>query len=168
MKKLYLAMALFCFSTSSMASGYAGIGIGTVDVAEDVSSFDSTVGFELMVGTEINPNISVEASYVDFGEADDGVPPEWHASASTLAFGVLAKAPVNEQVEVFFKVGLHLWNVEVSEDGFGVFVDDDGTDLFFGFGASMEVNNQISVDARYTSYDFGTVDLDLLTHNALG
>ncbi len=167
-KKSYLTIALLCASTNVMASGYVGAAFGTVDMGLDsISTFDDPTGFELILGTRVNQNLSVEASYIDFGEASDGLAPVWRVNSSSLAFGALATAPVNENFDVFMKVGLHIWDAEISQDGFGVFAEDDGTDLFYGIGATMKVNQNLSLGARYNSYDMDGDDVTMFSLNAL-
>ena len=143
------------------ASWYMGGGIGRTDYGlEELSRFDKATGFELMLGNSVNRNLSFEASYIDFGESDDGIPPVWRVDAESLAFGALLTAPVASGFDVFVKLGLHIWDIEVAEDGFGVFAEDDGNDLFFGFGAAVRVDKNLRIGARYNVYDYelGPVD----------
>ena len=162
--KSYLAIALLCASTNVMASGHIGFGVGTVDI--DASGFDDPTGFELNIGTEVNKNLSVEVSYINFGESSDDILPKWRVTLNTLAFGVLAKAPVNNGFDVFFKAGLHMWDAELKEDGFGLIGEDDGTDMFYGIGALLHFNNKFSLGARYNSYDMDGDDIKMLSINA--
>ena len=159
-----LAIALFCFCTSASASGYVGIGFGETDY--DVSPFDDPDGIEIYLGFESNENLGFEFGIVDFGEADDGIPPEWHLEADSLAFSLLGKAPVGEKAEVFFQFGLHLWDAELSEDGFGVLAEDDGSDIFYGFGFRGNITDKVGLGLRYNNYDFGGEDVTRLSLNA--
>ena len=167
-KNLYLSIALLCFCTNTMAAWYVGGGVGKVDYdAGAISSFDDPIGFELIVGNDLNRNFSFEASYIDFGEADDGIFPNWRLSATGLTLGALIKAPVNQDFDVFFKLGLNSWDIELKQDGFGLIGEDDGTDIFYGVGASIKVNNQVSLGARYNVYDFDGDDITMLSLNLL-
>lgn len=163
MKKTYLATVLCIASGNALAGPYIGAGLGDVDAGPGLSS---PTGFELMIGTDITPNVSVEASYVDFGRPNDGIPPVWRYDADSLAFGGLLTAPLSPELDVFFKLGLHMWDLSVSEDGFGTFFTDEGTDIFYGFGARFELNSQFSIGGRYMSYDFDGEDIDVLSINA--
>jgi opacity protein-like surface antigen len=163
-----LAIALLCFCTSASAAGYVGIGFGETDYdADDISSFDDPDGLEIYLGFESNENLGFEIGFVDFGEADDGIPPEWHLEADSLAFSLLAKAPVGEKAEVFFQFGLHMWDIELSEDGFGVFAEDDGSDIFYGIGFRGNVTDKVGLGLRYNNYDIdGEFDVTRLSLNA--
>ena len=156
MKFKYLfGIALFISYTCASASGYVGIGYGETDYdADDISSFDDPNGIEFYIGTKFSENLGFEFGIVSFGEADDGVPPEWHLEADSLAFSLLGIAPVGEKSEVFFQFGLHMWDAELSEDGFGVFAEDDGNDFFYGFGFRANVTDRLGLGLRYNNYTF--------------
>lgn len=152
---------LLAVSGSSGASWYIGGSIGRVDYGlEEASSFDTSMGFELIVGNRVNRNLAIEASYIDFGEADDGIPPVWRVDMESLAFGALLNAPVAESLDMFVKFGVHIWDAEVAEDGFGVIAKDDGNDLFVGFGAAVKVDRNISIGARYNLYQYEIAPFD--------
>lgn len=79
-RKLCLTIALLSTCTYAGAdvsdTGYIGLGFGSVDYdADSISSFDDPTGFEIILGKEISRNLSFELSYIDFGEADDGIAP---------------------------------------------------------------------------------------------
>lgn len=166
MKKIYLLIAMMCFYTNAMASWYAGAGIGKVDVDfDDVSSFDSPVGIELIVGNDLNSYFSIEASYIDFGEANNTVAPRWIVSADAITLGALIKAPVHEGFDIFLKLGLNKWDAELREDGAGVIGEDDGSDMFYGLGVTLKTNDKVSFSARYNVYDFDGDDASMLSIN---
>ena len=166
-KQLFTLIGLLCFCTSIMAGPwYLGGGFGKVDYdADEISSFDDPTGIELIVGNAITRNISVEGSYIDFGEANDGIAPNWRLSATGLTVGALFNFPVNEKLDLFFKLGLNSWDAELKEDGFGTLGEDDGTDTFYGIGAAIKMDNNISLGARYNTYDFDGDDVTMLSIN---
>ena len=168
MKNLYLTIAILFLSTNAMASWYVGGGIGQTDYdADEVSSFENPTAIELIIGNDINSNFSFEASYIDFGDADDGIAPNWRLSAEGVTLGALLKAPVNRDFDIFFKVGLNKWDAEIREDGFGVFFEDDGTDIFYGIGAAIKVSDKVNLGARYNVYDFDNEDVTMFSLNLL-
>ena len=162
-KKTLVTLALLSASANVLAAPYIGGGIGKVDV--DLPGFDDPNGFELIIGNEINPNFAVEASIVDFGEASDGIVPEWLVTINSIAFGALLKAPVSENADFFFKFGLHLWDAELNQDGFGLLAEDDGSDIFYGFGATFHVQENFSMGVRYNSYDVDGDDATMFSVN---
>ncbi|HIN74948.1 MAG TPA: porin family protein [Rhodospirillales bacterium] len=152
LNKAIIGGAIFSLSTVVCAQNYVGIGLGKVDIDEE--GFDNPRGFEMFVGHDYSENISLEGSYVDFGDAKDNIAPVWTISGDSLSLAVLAKAPISEELTVFAKVGMHFWDAQLDEAGFGTLLSDDGSDLLFGFGADYKANDSVSVGARYTRYNF--------------
>ena len=165
--KFILGLVLFISFNSASAAGYIGIGFGETDYdADAISTFDDPNGTEFYAGFKSSENLAFEVGFVNFGEADDGIPPEWHLEADSLAFSLLALAPVGPSSEVFFQFGLHMWDAELSEDGFGVFAEDDGNDIFYGFGFRANVTEKLGLGIRYNNYDFDGDDVTRLNFNA--
>jgi len=166
-KKLQLIgclLVLFFFASTSSAAGYVGASIGKTDY--DVPTFDDPIGFEIMGGADLSQNVAFEVSYINFGESSDNIPPEWKLTATSLAFGALLKAPLSPTASAFIKVGMHMWDIELKQEGFGLLGDDDGTDMFFGFGAAFNIDPRLAVGVRYMSYDFDGDDITQLLFNA--
>ena len=166
MLRFSLTLALLVSCTSVSAAGYVGIGFGETDYdADSISTFDDPNGTEVYVGFRSGENLAIEFGIVDFGEADDGIPPEWHLEADSLAFSLLGIAPVGPGSEIFFQLGFHSWDIELSEDGFGVFAEDDGSDLFYGFGFRTKVTEILGLGLRYNIYDFDGDDVTRINFN---
>jgi len=163
-KRACMAGLALCATTNLMAEPYLGGSIGTVDYgADDISTFEDSTGFEIIIGNKFNKNFAFEASYVDFGEASDNIPPAFRLDGDTLAFGALAIAEVDPKLDVFFKLGLHMWDVSLSADGFGTLATDDGTDVMFGIGATYKPSYDLGFGARFNSYDLDGDDATMLS-----
>ena len=148
-------------------TAYIGLGVGSVDYGIDSSSdFDNPMGYELIIGKEVNRNVSFELSYIDFGKSDNSSTPKSHVEASAITAGVLLGGRLGKAADVFVKIGLQGWDNEISQDGAGVIASKDGTDLFYGLGAMVKATNNISLGARYTIYDFDGDDVSMLSLNA--
>jgi opacity protein-like surface antigen len=162
-------MIFLCAGSVAVAAdtAYIGLGIGSVDYgAESISDFDDPTGFELIVGTEVSRNLSLELSYIDFGKADNGTTPALHLEGDAFTAGALLKAKVGKTADVFLKLGMLSWNREVSRDGTGVIGKDDGTDILYGFGVMVKATESLSIGARYNVYDFDGDDVTMLSVNA--
>jgi OOP family OmpA-OmpF porin len=132
----------------------------------DTESFDDPGGIEIIGGYNINPNFSVEVSYVDFGEASDNEPPEWLISSNTIALGAVGKVPLTPEFELFARLGYHSWDGELSESGYGKLDEDDGSGMLYGFGANYKLSEKFSIGVRYTNYNFDKdTDVTLLSAN---
>lgn len=171
LRKSCLTIVLLCTCSYAVAdvtdTGYIGIGVGSVDYdAESISNFDDPTGFELMIGKEISRNVSFELSYIDFGEADDEATPTRHLDSDAITAGALLRAKVGKTADVYLKLGMFSWDSELTQDGAGILGKNDGSDIFYGFGASVKTSDKISLGARYNIYDFDGDDVTMLSINA--
>lgn len=195
LNKLLPACALLLVSApAAAAGGYFGLALGQstledwdTSVIDDgsltsASAEDSDTGFRLIGGYELNPNVSLEFGYTDFGEAtaegnSDGTGFVWVAgpvraetSADGIDFGALAKLPVSESFSVHGRLGLLLWDAEgQASDAAGVAFEgtDDGTDLFFGIGAEFQTTSPLAMRLEYTKYSLDDVDMDFLAFSLI-
>jgi opacity protein-like surface antigen len=172
-RRFSLTIASLCISVaaSSMAKAddtlYIGLGIGSVDYgAESISDFDDPTGYELIAGTEVSRNLSLELSYIDFGKADNGTTPALHLEGDAFTVGALLRAKVGKTADVFLKLGMLSWDREITRDGSGVIGKDDGTDILYGFGVMVKATQSLSIGARYNVYDFDGDDVTMLSVNA--
>lgn len=204
-KSILLAATLAAFSTSSFAGGslfggsgssedgtgamYGGASIGQSSDAACESVADqagallgdfecaSPSAWKVFGGYKVTPNIAVEGSYVDFGEADSdftlagGIPGNAVANPAVVkstasGFGVsgVASAPVNEQVNVFGKAGFMAWEAEDDVTVKNVTVagsktdvttksSTDGVDLSLGAGAEYKINDNWGVRGEVERFD---------------
>lgn len=164
----------------------AGFGQGTVQdwdssVIDDgsftsIDAEDSDSSFRLFGGIEFNPNFALEAAYVDLGEATaDGdsngccfwVPGPVTASLAVSGFevGLLGKLPVSEAFSVYGRLGLLLWDVDVTLGDSSLLLSgsDDGNDIFIGFGAEIAAGGSLVVRGDFLRYAVDDVDVDTLT-----
>ena len=164
-------MALLGASSYAVAdvddTGYIGLGFGSVDYGIDSNSnFDDPTGFELILGKEISRNVSFELSYLDFGKADNGTIPVRHLEADAITAGALLRGKLGKTADVFLKLGMHAWDSEMTQDGAGIIASNDGTDMFYGFGAMVKTTDNLSIGARYNVYDFDGDDVTMFSINA--
>ncbi|MBI3187286.1 MAG: porin family protein [Gammaproteobacteria bacterium] len=158
-----LALAVLSFAgTNVMASGYVGIGFGSVD-PDLTSDFSKPTSIELIGGFNLNETVSAEFSYLDLGDSSDDIAPVYTVSSTGLTMGLVARAPINQTVDVFAKGGLMRWDTSLTVDGFGEVYSNTGTDLFFGFGLNARLNSSFSAGLRYTVYGVDDVDPSVLS-----
>jgi len=148
-------------ATAHAQTGYASASVGQADY--DIPGFDEGTSFKLTGGFQINENFALEGSYINFGEAEDDTAPVWTAEATGFNLAAVATLPITEQFDVFGKAGMLFWDAEISEEGFGQFAEDDGSDLGFGFGASFNASEQVSVIAEYEMFEVADEDLNNLS-----
>jgi opacity protein-like surface antigen len=187
MKKIIIAVfALALFTSQSLkAEGfYMGLDyLNTkIDIITNIDSRydDSDKGYSIYAGMPINENLDIEISYQDFGEASvsggdgdrfvyRGQTLEFLTAATITAsadsFGIAAKPKykINENLNVYAKLGLHRWDAELAAASSTASGSESttGTDIFYGVGIQGEFNN-LSVRAGYSIYDVDGIDIDAI------
>ena len=158
--QLILILGFSILSYSAIAEGlYFGADLGQTDYeGEDATSF------RLLAGFPVNESFSIEVAWLNQGEASEsGIDPFFgpysaKLEASGIQIAGIAALPLQDNMSLFGKVGLYIWEVDVEFSDFsGTFSgEDDGSDLTFGFGMSLEVNDEVSVRG---SYEIINIDL---------
>ncbi len=165
MRKAILATALFMASTATWAADngiYLGASLGqaNVDIDQGPLQVDGDdTGFKLIAGIRPLDWFGIEASYVNFGEVEDGILAA--ESDGISAFGVFF-APVGP-IDVFAKAGFISFDTTVELDGRGDIFREDGTDLAYGVGLQFRLLS-LSVRAEYEKFDIDDVkDANMLS-----
>ena len=119
------------------------------------------LGYEMPM-PDVNPNFSVEGEFTTtISSPDDSYSDAFgtltlEASYYTLAAYAKYNHPVNEQLDVFGRVGLLYESVEAKVSGTGFYsaaagsASETDTGLSFGFGMNYEINQQMDFTAGYT------------------
>jgi OmpA-OmpF porin, OOP family len=161
MKKFILAAVAGSFlAAPAMAADdggfYVGAGVGSMGV--DIGPFsDDDIGYKVFGGWMFNPYIGAELEYLDGGSAED-----FDIKIETSGFNASLRAayPVSEQFDLFAKVGMLFWDVDVDTfDGDG---SDSGEDFSWGVGAGFDFTDNLGVTVEYQGFeieDTDTVDL---------
>ena len=167
---------------------YLDLNVGMASHDSGVSSVSGTkldeddMGYMLNIGRRVNQSWSLEGMYYDMGAASitgsvndtfvmDGTTYVWNTagtlSNATSGFGgaIVGYLPTDEWLEVYGKVGVHLWN----QSGSATFLDnnstfnskffDEGADLYFGLGITANVIEDLKISVGYDALNF-TDELD--------
>lgn len=169
-RKILLVLA-WCFAANSavMADGlYAGVGLGIVQIEDEEQNIDfsdSTFGWRLHVGYDINQNFAVEGSYIGSGAAEDevlGEKVEVEYSAFVTSF--IGLIPAGDTARLFGKIGYYSGENEVT--AFGVTIDQDSDGFTAGAGIRFDdVMNNFSFRGEFDWYD---TDVDTLWSFGIG
>jgi hypothetical protein len=203
-KSILLVATLAAFSTSSAFAGgslfggsgssedgtgamYGGASIGqssdstcnsVIDQAGALlGNFDcpTPTGWKVLGGYKVAPNLAVEGSYIDFGEATtsgtipvipgiNAVPNATSIASQATGINVsgVASAAATDQVNLFGKVGMMMWEKETTATVQQVgptnatvtqVADTDGVDLSLGAGAEYKVNDNWGVRGEVEHFD---------------
>lgn len=171
---------------------YAGAGVGSSSIDTGVSALTGTAsldeddtGFKLFGGYRLTKNISIEGFYSDFGEASltgnngdtftyGGAVYTFTANnvkvtAEGTALGVAGvfNMPLSKDFSAHAKLGLMHWDADgtVTADAGSAALSDDGTDIYYGLGATYNFTKNIGVAVELERYDFDNEDVDLISAN---
>ena len=179
LKKLitfFSALFLLCFQSVKAEEFYVGIDYlqntydtGIENISANLDEEDD--GYSLYAGWPINENLDIEASYQDFGEASlsgvngntfkyGGTTYQFNATAtlaaSAASFGFAAKPKfeISDGVMLYGKLGVHSWDAKLSITSTTVSAsaDDSGTDVFFGGGIQVSLEN-LNGRVGFTKFD---------------
>lgn len=117
--------------------GYAGVSADSVNLG----------AIQGRVGAQINPYVGIEGE-VAFGVKDDDVSGVKVKLNNEYGIYGVAKLPVNDQFDVFARVGYARADAKVA----GTSGSDDG--VAYGVGAEYSFDGKNGVRADYTKYDF--------------
>ena len=168
---LVLAGAGALAQAAEVGQGYVSAFIGQsevdVDYDVDVDIEGDDTSYRIGGGFRVNENFAVEGYYIDYGEIDDSIfvpffgDVELEAEATAFQFQAVGLFPASPSVDLYGKIGLAIWDAELSAPGFAD-EDDDGTDLVFGFGANFNISKQFTLRAEYEIANFDDVDIDTI------
>jgi len=160
MRKAILATALLLASTATMAADngiYLGASLGRANIELDRNTTgldldgDDT-GFKFIAGIRPLDWFGIEASYVNFGEVEEG--PLSVESNGITGFGVffLPLGPV----DLFAKGGVISFDTDVKVRNLGS-LRDNGTEFAYGAGVQFRLLS-LGVRAEYEVFDIDDVD----------
>ena len=164
LKKALIASSILLSSAAFAEGGYIGVSVGQTDL--DVSGFDDGDSLAFAAGYRINENFALEASYLDLGDSEDDIDPVWTVESDGFNFAVVGIIPVGEMVEIFGKAGVLMWDLSVSEAGYGEFYSEDGNDISLGFGATVNFTKQFAMVFEYQSFEIDDEDVSNISLGA--
>lgn len=173
--KSLLAAAVVAMTVGASAAhaeregGYVSASIGSTlydrnDTLEGTGlDIDDSISFDVTLGGRAG-YLGVEASYIEFGEADIDMEDSFgsaEADTSGINLALVGFVPVVDGVELYGKVGALLWDTDIS--GGGMSESTDGRDISFGLGAAIYATDNVSVVTEYNMYQLEDMDVDNLS-----
>jgi hypothetical protein len=143
-------------------------GLDGVDEAiEDLDADDTS--WKAFVGYRLNPYISFEAAYLDFGRPNDeftatGSSGDYTVELAGFAPYIVGTVPVGP-VELSARAGYYIYDLETSVDiddlGDDVFTSDDsGEDFVYGVGVGLTMFERLNARLEYEIIDLTGADAD--------
>jgi len=167
-----LAALIFVLALPAQAdsSGFflaGGVNFNAIDDTFDKDDFtppedlesaydDSSEGFNLGGGWRFNKWLAVDAAYWDFGEFRSDRDPitgeKDDLDVTVITLGGIASVPL-WIFDIYARGGAAFWDVE------GDRFEDDGTDLYYGVGAALNIFGSLDIYLEALRFDMET-DLD--------
>lgn len=173
-KKLAAGMLLACVCAPAIAESgwYTGVSVAQATLDDriyGVSIEAEGTGYKLFTGYRFSEYGSLEASYAA-GTADDTVMGVYiESDARALQGSALWQIPVSAMFQFYARFSFIAWETDNSAK-YGVTrfsQENDGTDLAFGFGASLELTPRFAFRAEIEGAELDGTDLRLLSFGAL-
>lgn len=153
---------------------YVGGGVGQFNVEIDNpgdlgdtlrSLDDDDTAWQAFVGWRLNPYISLQAAYIDFGRPQDdfsssaGNHGRFRAELSGFAPAVIGTLPLGP-VELSAKLGYYIYDLKLSGDVNDLEFNrkDSGEDLMYGVGVGMTFFDHLHAKLEYEKIDLDEVD----------
>ena len=184
----FIAALLFALTTQVYAEGvYVGIAGGKLNSESSASVLTGTAsldededdtGYKLFAGYRASNNFGVEFHYADLGEISlsgntgdrfisNGSTYEFVANGvkiiqETKSYGVAATYtfPINDSFSFSGKIGMHAWELETNLSTGDSVADEDGTEPFYGIGASYQLSENVGVRAEFERFQIDSEDID--------
>ncbi|WP_168149014.1 porin family protein [Solimonas marina] len=119
---------------------------------DDSDDFDDDrVSWKAFAGVRVNPILSIEGQYVDFGDAENDAA---RVEADGWTAALVADIPLH-YVQPYAKAGALFWHTDAHLRGAlssASKVKSDGTDFFWGLGLRIPLNEAVELRAEYERY----------------
>lgn len=184
-RAVVLAMAVAAASAGALASGkaaaqendegfYLGGGVGQFNLKlDDVDQTDEAIqrlddsdtAWKAFVGWRMNPYVSLEVAYVDFGGPSDrfttsGSSGDFRADISGFEPSIIGTIPLGP-VELFGKVGYLFYDVDASvdlDDGPDFDSSSSESDFTYGGGVGMTFFGRLNARLEYQRIESDVID----------
>ena len=122
-----------------------------IDWDDDIEAFfdDKAVGYNLGAGYRFNKWLALDAAYWDLGEfksdeLDNGDKLKYDTSIWTV--GGIVSVPL-WILDIYGRAGAAMWDADSR------FIEEDGTDLYYGAGAAINVFRSLDIYLEYVRFD---------------
>ncbi|WP_116813111.1 porin family protein [Steroidobacter cummioxidans] len=166
--------AAYAQSPENERGFYVGGGVGQFNVEIDNpgdlgdtlrSLDDDDTAWQAFVGWRLNPYISLQAAYIDFGRPQDdfssstGNHGRFRAELSGFAPSIIGTLPLGP-VELSAKLGYYIYDLKISGDINDLEFNrkDSGEDLMYGVGVGMTFFDHLHAKLEYEKIDLDEVD----------
>ncbi len=119
---------------------------------------DEKVSFKGFAGFRLNPIVSLESQYVDFGTAEGG---DNRVQAHGVTAGGVFEAPVSPFIHPYVKAGVLFWDADSRFSN--VSRNDKGTDFTYGAGVRLILGRNVDIRAEYERFELDLNDVHTIS-----
>lgn len=182
MKKILISTSLCMVLAGSLVANdknqYAGFSYGQGKANTNVNAITASLdekdnGYKIFGGYKFNKYFSTELFYTDLGSASlsgnngdtfsyEGSTYQFIANSASLTFDAktiglagVASYPLHKYFEPFVKIGLHRYDLKATVSGtnFSASESDTGTDIVYGLGFNIPINESFDIKTEYEKYN---------------
>ncbi|MDO9221038.1 MAG: outer membrane beta-barrel protein [Thiobacillus sp.] len=146
-------------------------------ITSSTSTDDTDTGWKAFAGYRFMKYLAVEGAYANLGEftahstvtAPSAGIVDSNVETTAWTISALGILPLGDRFSLFGRVGVNVWDTDISATGTGGGVtasasdSDDGTDWVYGVGAAYSFTDNLSLRGEWERYDLGDGDIDLLS-----
>lgn len=154
-----LAATLLSSSVFADSNFYLGGSVGQTEVdyeavAGTTVTDDSDTSWKIFGGYNINENFAVEVAYQDLGDNSAVVlGQQTNLDAEALSIALVGKLPINDQFEVFGKLGYADVEADADVPSLNASVSASDSDVLYGIGAVYSVTDAVDVRLEWEHID---------------
>jgi len=149
-------------SSIAFANPYAGGSVGETDY--DTDGIKNPTGYELYVGTTFTENFAAEIGYNDFGTGKDKYGIGAEVSGDSVGLAAKVMIPVGDMLNLYARAGMHAWSFDAKIPFYGK-DSQDGSDPFYGIGATVKLNEMFGLGLRFTKFEVDDGDFTVTALN---
>ena len=162
---LFLSALLSSLASHSFADGYAYLATGAADFGGEETDNSVAMG----VGFDLIKYLALELNFTNFGSVTDMAfnDTEIDLKAETLSFAAVGLWDVTDDVTVFGKLGVDVWEARIAiPREHSVFSNtEEGVAPYLSFGARYKFTEQLGAMAEYQLHQFDISDTDVSMNN---
>lgn len=160
MKRWIALLALF--SAPAFSQGFFGLQLGESSIDPDTDGADQVdyadTSLKLFGGAAVNPLISAEFGFIDFGEYSAHYPTfdESHNYEATALYAAAVLTPrISNNIRLLGKAGLAYWDIDASVTssiGISGAGSESGINPMVGVGVEFTLSPSLAIRAEYERY----------------
>lgn len=149
---------------------FIGATIGSSHLEEDFSGFSldtDATAYRFFAGFQFGDILGIEAGYHSFGDFSEtidagGLLISTDIRADGWTAGGTLGLPLSDQVSLFGRAGIFVWDADVEIDGLSVSVPGD-ENPYYGGGVRFDFTPNLSLIADWTRYELEPIESDVVS-----